>query len=52
MSPDQVKISYVLLNAKDLQSEIKVSEQDARDAIMTSIKINTVPPSVARWLTS
>ena len=31
MSPDQVKISYVLLNAKDLQGEIKVSEQDARD---------------------
>ena len=31
MSPDQVKISYVMLNAKDLQGDIKVSDQEARD---------------------
>ncbi len=31
MSPDQVKISYVMLNAKDLQADIKVSDQEARD---------------------
>ncbi len=31
MSPDRVKISYVMLNAKDLQAGIKVSEQEARD---------------------
>ena len=31
MSPDQVKISYVMLNAKDLQAGIKVTDQEARD---------------------
>ena len=31
MSPDRVKISYVMLNAKDLQAGIKVSDQEARD---------------------
>lgn len=31
MSPDQVKISYVLLDAKDLQSSVAITEQDVRD---------------------
>ena len=31
MSPDQVKISYVLLDAKDLQATVAITEQDVRD---------------------
>lgn len=31
MSPDQVKISYVLLDAKDLQAAVEITDQDVRD---------------------
>jgi len=31
MSPDQVKISYVLLDAKYLQAAVEITEQDVRD---------------------